>query len=37
MMEEGHNQEFVNAVLPYVAADIYDGYLRLGPWRPRSR
>ena len=24
-MEEGHNQEFVNAVLPCVASDIYDG------------
>ena len=29
LMEEGHNQEFVNAVLPYVVKDIYDGFLRL--------
>ncbi len=29
MVEEGHNQEFVDAVLPCVAIDIYDGYLRL--------
>ncbi len=29
MVEEGHNQEFVGAVLPHVAADIYDGYTRL--------
>ena len=29
MMEEGHNQEFVGAVLPSVAGDIYDGYMRL--------
>ncbi len=29
LMEEGRNQEFVNAVLPYAAMDIYDGYLRL--------
>ena len=29
MVEEGHNQEFVGAVLPYVASDIYDGYTRL--------
>ena len=29
MAEEGHNQEFVGAVLPHVAVDIFDGYLRL--------
>jgi len=29
LMEEGHNQEFVNAVLPYASVDIYDGFLRL--------
>jgi glycyl-tRNA synthetase beta chain len=29
MAEEGHNQEFVGAVLPAVAIDIYDGYMRL--------
>jgi glycyl-tRNA synthetase beta chain len=29
LMEEGHNQEFINAVEPYVASDIYDGYMRL--------
>ena len=29
MMEENHNQEFVESVLPVVAEDIYDGYLRL--------
>jgi glycyl-tRNA synthetase beta chain len=29
MSEEGHNQEFVGAVLPAVAIDIYDGYMRL--------
>ncbi|MCK9227960.1 MAG: glycine--tRNA ligase subunit beta [Syntrophorhabdaceae bacterium] len=29
MLEEGHNQEFVESVLPCVAADIYDGYMRL--------
>ena len=29
LMEEGHNQEFVNAVLPFVKDDIYDGYMRL--------
>jgi len=29
LMEEGRNQEFVNAVLSYAAMDIYDGYLRL--------
>jgi len=29
MMEEGHNQEFIGAVLPAVSKDIYDGYLRL--------
>jgi glycyl-tRNA synthetase beta chain len=29
MIEENHNQEFVEAVLPSVSADIFDGYLRL--------
>ena len=29
MIEENHNQEFVESVLPCVARDIYDGYLRL--------
>ena len=29
MIEEGHNQEFVESVLPCVAHDIYDGYARL--------
>lgn len=29
MIEENHNQEFVESVLPYVALDIYDGYMRL--------
>ena len=29
MVEEGHNQEFVGAVLPCVIIDIYDGYMRL--------
>ncbi|MGD0231283.1 MAG: glycine--tRNA ligase subunit beta [Syntrophorhabdales bacterium] len=29
MMEEGHNQEFVNAVLPHVSVDIHDAHLRL--------
>lgn len=29
MIEEGHNQEFVESVLPIVGTDIYDGYLRL--------
>ena len=29
MIEENHNQEFVESVLPVVAEDIYDGYLRL--------
>jgi glycyl-tRNA synthetase beta chain len=29
MVEEGHNQEFVGAVLPCVVTDIYDGYMRL--------
>ena len=29
MVEEGHNQEFVGAVLPCVVVDIYDGYMRL--------
>jgi glycyl-tRNA synthetase beta chain len=30
MMEEGHNQEFINTILPCVARDVFDGYLRLG-------
>jgi glycyl-tRNA synthetase beta chain len=29
LMEEGHNQEFINAVQPFVACDIYDGFMRL--------
>lgn len=29
MIEENHNQDFIEAVLPYVEEDIYDGYLRL--------
>jgi len=29
MIEDNHNQEFVESVLPFVAKDIYDGYLRL--------
>jgi len=29
MIEEGHNQEFVETVLPYMTEDIYDGYVRL--------
>jgi glycyl-tRNA synthetase beta chain len=29
MIEEGHNQEFVESVLPCVAQDVYDGYVRL--------
>jgi glycyl-tRNA synthetase beta chain len=29
MIEENHNQEFVESVLPYVALDIYDGHMRL--------
>lgn len=29
MIDEGHNQEFVESVLPVVGEDIYDGYLRL--------
>lgn len=29
MIDEGHNQDFVESVLPNVAQDIYDGYLRL--------
>lgn len=29
MIEEGHNQEFVNSVLPTTADDIYDGFMRL--------
>ncbi len=29
MLEEDHGQEFVEAVLPCVAQDIYDGYVRL--------
>jgi glycyl-tRNA synthetase beta chain len=29
MIEEGRNQQFVESVLPFVAKDIYDGYVRL--------
>ncbi len=29
MLEENHNQDFVESVLPRVANDIYDGYMRL--------
>lgn len=29
MVEEKHNQDFVESVLPFVARDIYDGYVRL--------
>ncbi len=29
MLEENHNQDFVESVLPCVGADIYDGYMRL--------
>lgn len=29
MIDEGHNQEFVESVLPLVGEDIFDGYLRL--------
>jgi glycyl-tRNA synthetase beta chain len=29
MIEEGHNQEFVNSVLPAASSDIYDGFTRL--------
>ncbi len=29
MIEEGHNQEFVNSVLPAASDDIYDGYTRM--------
>ncbi len=29
MIEEGHNQEFVNSVLPAASSDIYDGFMRL--------
>ena len=29
MVEEGHNQEFVGSILPFVSKDIYDGYVRL--------
>lgn len=29
MIDDGHNQEFVESVLPLVGEDIYDGYLRL--------
>jgi glycyl-tRNA synthetase beta chain len=29
MTDEGHNQEFVNSILPFLGLDIYDGYLRL--------
>ncbi len=29
MIEEEHNQEFIESILPCVGLDIYDGYLRL--------
>jgi len=29
MLEENHNQDFVESVLPCVAGDIYDGFMRL--------
>ncbi len=29
MLEEDHNQDFVESVMPCVASDIYDGYTRL--------
>jgi glycyl-tRNA synthetase beta chain len=29
MLDEGHNQDYVESVLPFVAQDIYDGYERL--------
>lgn len=29
MIEEGHNQEFVDSVIPIVGQDIYDGFVRL--------
>ena len=29
MLDEGHNQDYVESVLPLVAQDIYDGYQRL--------
>lgn len=29
MLEEDHNQDFVESVLPCVASDVYDGYMRL--------
>ncbi|NLT24740.1 MAG: glycine--tRNA ligase subunit beta [Syntrophorhabdus sp.] len=29
MLEENHNQDFVESVLPCVMSDIYDGYMRL--------
>lgn len=29
MMEDGHNQEFVGSILPWVPSDIYDAYMRL--------
>ena len=29
MLDEGHNQDYVESVLPFVALDIYDGYERL--------
>ena len=29
MIDENHNQDFVESVLPFVAQDIYDGHLRL--------
>lgn len=29
MIEEGHNQEFVDSIIPVVAQDIYDGFVRM--------
>ncbi|MHB8110983.1 MAG: glycine--tRNA ligase subunit beta [Syntrophorhabdaceae bacterium] len=29
MLEEDHNQDFVESILPHVALDIYDGFMRL--------
>ncbi|MEN6616054.1 MAG: glycine--tRNA ligase subunit beta, partial [Syntrophorhabdus sp.] len=29
MLEENHNQDFVESILPFVALDIYDGFMRL--------
>lgn len=29
MLEEGHNQDYVESALPFVAKDIFDGYQRL--------